>query len=74
MRLTGIKACWLSVLIVISTGWLQGGTAEKPEVGDAMVELGPNDTGEIFIVSDLYAYSGSNCTGTSGSNAGRNAL
>ncbi|MBN2513444.1 MAG: SUMF1/EgtB/PvdO family nonheme iron enzyme, partial [Sedimentisphaerales bacterium] len=59
-----IKVCCLSVLIVISTGWLQGGTAEKPEDGDVMVELGPNDTGEIFTVSDLYTYSGSNCTGT----------
>ena len=63
-RVIVIKAYCLSFLILISTGWLQGGTAEKPEDGDVMVILGPNDTGETFTVSDLYTYSGPNCTGT----------
>jgi len=59
-----INMFWLLVMMLIGTAWLEGGTAEKPEAGDVIVELGPNDTGEIFTVSDIYTYSGPYCTGT----------
>jgi len=58
-----IKVCCLSVIMLICTAWVKGGTAENPEVGD-IIDVVENTSDQILTISDLYTYSDPYCMGT----------